>query len=127
MENTFWFLWSRGLFFSLICGHLITHFSNELIRYKYVKYKDPNQNNGIPGWLIGFIERTFFTILVSCDVSGTAVAMLVWTTLKVTPKIKYFQPSITYEKLMAIFASFLASLISMMCALIGGLLITPIF
>lgn len=69
MENTFWFLWSRGLFFSLICGHLITHFSNELIRYKYVKYKDPNERNGIPGWLIGFIERTFFTILVSCDVS----------------------------------------------------------
>ena len=127
MENTFCFLWSRGLFFSLICGHLITYFSNELIRYKYVKYKDPNERNGIPGWLIGFIERTFFTMLVSFEVSGTAVAMLVWTTLKVTPKIEYFHHRISYEKLMAIFASFLVSLISMMCALIGGLLITPVF
>ena len=126
MENTFWFLWSRGLFFSLVCGYFITYFSIELIRYKYVTYKDPNHKIGIPGWLIGFIERAFFTILVSCEVSGTAVAMLVWTALKVTPKITYFR-CITYEKEMAIFASFLGSLISMMCALIGGLLITPIF
>jgi hypothetical protein len=126
MENTFWFLWSRGLFFSLVCGYFITYFSIELIRYKYVTYQDPNHKIGIPGWLIGFIERAFFTILVSCEVSGTAVAMLVWTALKVTPKITYFR-CITYEKEMAIFASFLGSLISMMCALIGGLLIAPIF
>jgi len=127
MEQSIYFILARGLFFSLICGHFITNISLELIRLKWAPYKDEYHNIGIPAEVIGLIERLFFTILVASNVNGTAIAMIAWITLKITPKLHYFKgpkgESISHEKLMAIFATFLAGMISMLCATIGGLMI----
>ena len=66
----------------------------------------------------------FFTVVIAFDVSGAAIAMIGWTALKATARKERHGehagedvPLIRLE-----FASIVAGLVSMLAALIGGLL-----
>ena len=76
----------------------------------------------IPAWLIGTIERIFFTILVAFNVSATAAAMMAWITIKMVSdwhRIK--ERNEIFIRSMA-FSSLLGNIISMFFALVGGLI-----
>ncbi len=75
MDLIFW-RWFVGLGISLVLSHFIIDWGLESLRL-YVTGKptlvgDP----GAPAWLVGFIERLFFTLVIAFNVSGGAVAMI---------------------------------------------------
>lgn len=77
----------------------------------------------IPSWLVGLVERTFFTILVAFNVSATAVAMIAWVTVKMLYSwdIAWSERgNITVRSL--VLSALLGNLVSMLFALIGGLI-----
>lgn len=77
----------------------------------------------IPSWLVGLIERTFFTILVAFNVSATAVAMIAWVTVKMLYSwdiVWRERENITVRSL--VLSALLGNLVSMLFALIGGLI-----
>jgi len=123
------YIWVFGIGFTLGGGHYITDYLLHMIREKYVDYEDPDLGKtAIPEWLIGIIERLFFTILVAFNVSGTAIAMLGWITLKMTTNLHYLKADekgkeVPLGKRMMMFSGLLGGMISMFCALIGGLMI----
>jgi hypothetical protein len=71
---------------------------------------------GVPAWITGIIERLFFTVAVGLDISGTAIAMIGWITVKMFTDLN--RPGKPFSA--AATVSLLASLVSMLFALIGG-------
>jgi hypothetical protein len=77
----------------------------------------------IPSWLVGLIERTFFTVLVAFNVSATPVAMIAWVTVKMLYSwdiVWRERENITVRSL--VLSALLGNLLSMLFALIGGLI-----
>jgi hypothetical protein len=77
----------------------------------------------IDNWLVGLIERPFFTVLVASEVSGTAVAILGWIALKMV----FDWGVISWKEgdrlaRSYLFTALLGNLSSMFFALIGGLI-----
>ena len=80
----------------------------------------------VPAWLIGVVERTFFTLAVAYDISGSAVGMVAWITVKMVSswnrpdrKAPSDDPETAVQLSMA---ALLASLVSMIFATAGGLI-----
>ncbi len=87
------------------------------------KYDEFTAAPDVPSWLIGLIERTFFTILVAFNVSATAVAMIAWVAVKMVYNwdiVWRGRENITVRSLA--FSALLGNLSSMLFALIGGLI-----
>lgn len=77
----------------------------------------------VPSWLVGLIERTFFTILVAFNMSATSVAMVGWVTVKMLYNWNILlreREDITIRSLA--FSALLGNVVSMLFALIGGLI-----
>jgi hypothetical protein len=140
--------WIFGLFVSLFVGHVLTAFSLVHLR-KYLEQRedewnefakdqkflfyfgidfyppiDPSERQ-VPPLIAGSAERLFFTLIVAFNVSGAAVAMVGWITLKLLASRPYREkraeeegaPPLAFE-----FAGLLGNLLSMFFALIGGLI-----
>ena len=80
-----------------------------------------------PAWLTGLVERLFFTIIVAVDLSGIAIAMLAWLGLKLAINWNRLGIDLGVEHSEILRARFgfsaaLAGLVSMIFALIGGLI-----
>jgi hypothetical protein len=128
------FRWFFGLgIFALGLGWLFIYFFLEIVhihikarageRGEQKTYDDIVKPLDVPSWLVGLLERTFFTVLVASDVSATALAILAWVTLKMAFgwNIVWRQrQSITVRSLAV--SALLANLFSMLFALIGGLI-----
>ena len=140
--------WIFGLFVSLFIGHVVTAFSlvclrkhleqredewNEFTRdQKFLFYFgidfyppiDPSERQ-VPPLIAGTAERLFFTFIVAFNVSGAAIAMVGWITLKLITSRPYREkraeeegaPPLAFE-----FAGLLGNLSSMFFALVGGLI-----
>jgi len=127
--------WAFGLFVSLAIGQWITKESLVRIRKKIKekakeinKIKDEDFDNffGKPYFcpsITGYIERLFFTILVGFDVSGTATAMMVWAGSKMAADwlIVIRKEEVQWKRQVA-FTGLLGTMISLLFALIGGLI-----
>ena len=126
--------WFFGLgIFALGLGWLCTWLFLKGIR-SYIETKATKRNEteifnemiaplDVPSWFIGLTERTFFVILVAFELSAVAVAMIVWLTVKMLYNGNIFsddKKNITVRSLA--FSALLANLISMLFALIGGLI-----
>jgi hypothetical protein len=113
-------VWAVGLIVSLLGGHFVTGWFVDRLRDKYSieipsDVKDAEkQKKGIPAKLTGPVERFFFTILVAYDVSGTAIAMIGWITVKMYQKLN------KNENKSYAFSRLLGGLVSMLFALICG-------
>ena len=128
------FRWFFGLgVFALGLGWLSIYFFLEIVhihikakadeRGEQKVYDDVIKPLDVPSWLVGLMERTFFTVLVASNVSATALAILAWVTLKMAFSWKIVwgeRESITVRSLA--FSALLANLFSMLFALIGGLI-----
>jgi len=115
------FAWGLGLAFALGAGHITRIFKAELQKKCNIKEPPksllgPVEEKFIPGWLTGLIERLFFTILVASNISGTGTAMVGWITVKMFQKWHGEHKNYSLLRL-------LSGMVSMLFALIGGLLI----
>jgi len=87
---------------------------------------DVSEKN-VPAWVTGPVERLFFTTVIVYEVSGAAIAMVAWITLKMLSSRKYREEraksvgigsALPFE-----YAGLLGNLSSMFFALVGGLII----
>ena len=126
--------WFFGLgIFALGIGWLSTFLLLNVLR-SYIKTKAAERKElevydefmtaaDIPSWLIGLGERTFFAILVAFNVSATAVAMIVWVAVKMLYDWNILwrqRENITIRSLAL--SGLLGNIVSMLFALIGGLI-----
>ena len=131
MDEKIFSIWLIGLVIvSLGIGQAVSFYSVMWVRKgKWVNFDDPDKDrkDRIPGWFVGSLERLFFTILVAFNISGTAVAMMLWITLKMTRNLDLLKTRDNKEddlgRRMFVFSGLLGSMISMLFAVIGGLII----
>ena len=133
-EIIFW--WILGFAISMGLGQLLTRkflfkIRNDLIRFLTHDSEDKEleetalklknkETLGSLDWMVGFVERGLFTLIIAFDISGGAVAMMSWVLVKmVTNWNKFQKPELIYRG-WAI-CSLMGSLVSMFFALIGGL------
>jgi hypothetical protein len=112
--------WIVGLVVALLVGGLVTGWFLGGLR-SYLKIAKPSGRD-VPNWLIGLSERLFFTVVVAYNISGAAVAMMVWIVLKIVPNWELYVRHGPSNKPL-VWSSILASLCSMFFALLGGLII----
>jgi MFS family permease len=132
--------WTVALLFSLLIGHLATDLFVKFLR-KTKKDVDPEQEKqfrcfverqkskiifAVPSWLMGILERSFFTLLVGADVNGAGVAMMTWLAVKMASnwhKISSRRAEARNYGLTAL----AGGMYSMVFALIGGLIYRDFF
>jgi len=142
--------WVFGLFVSLFVGHVLTSFSLVHLR-KYLEQREDefkefsrdekflfylgidfypplpeSSERQVPLLITGSAERLFFTFIVAFDVSGAAIAMVAWITLKMLASRRYrvqrAEEEGTTTPLAFEFSGLLGNLSSMFFALVGGLI-----
>ena len=111
--------WSVGLVgVAVLLGHFATRWFVNILNRKVSTKKGPWDE--IPSWLrktlIGVVERTFFTVAIAVDLSGTAIAMIGWTALKGTLYWASYKATHPANVLIAV----MGSLISLLFAIIGA-------
>jgi hypothetical protein len=127
--------WAFGLGFSLLLG-LLTGPLLDLIRGRLLQKarkkgeviddKDARlylESLYLSSKLLGSIERLFFTTLVAFNVSGTATAMIAWIAIKMATDWQRILPrgAKLWVRSLA-FSALLGNMISLLFALIGGLI-----
>jgi len=121
--------WLIGLFVSLVIGGLVTwQFLERLRKWMGVTKEDADPaTKGVPGWLLGLLERLFFTLVIAFNVSGAAVAMMGWLTLKMA--VNWNRPHAgdtddikRTRRIRFAMSALLTGLVAMGFALIGGLI-----
>lgn len=112
--------WIVGLFVALAVGGVVTGWFLSGLR-SYLNIARPSGRD-VPNWLIGLSERLFFAVIIAFNISGAAVAMMVWIVLKIIPNWELQIKHGTANKPLT-WSSILASLCSMLFALLGGLII----
>jgi hypothetical protein len=152
MENLL--RWSIGFLVSLVIAHFATkNFLGALNSHlgyneQWVRSNIDFNQPRIPAWLMGTLERLFFTILVAFDVSAVSAGIMGWLAIKMgtnwnrinprrqkdswipsagsttTPEEHQQQQTAQQEAMLRMYAlaSLLGSLVSMLFALIGGLI-----
>ena len=122
-----------GLGISLGLGCLITSMAHEYLHHQIRKRFAPDDGSetrttdadaslfGSHLPLTGTIERAVFTLLVAYNVSGTAVAMIVWLGLKTA--IGWDEQLKTPPGRLHTFHRLFTGLVSLLFALMGGLFI----
>jgi hypothetical protein len=132
--------WVIGLGFALGVGHLVTKTFLDKLR-AYLQYDMSGMNlaeREVPAWLMGILERLFFTVLITFNISAAAAAVMGWLAIKMATdwnriRIIYGDPTsgavprslkAKDEAKLRVFAvsGLLGSLLSMFFALVGGLI-----
>jgi hypothetical protein len=124
-----------GLFFSLVIGEWVTTKFLTWIRGKVKEnarqidniendeFESFSGNEYFPPRITGTLERLFFAVLVGFDVSGTAIAMILWVALKMTAEwLSVIQEQREAWKLQTVFSALLGNVVSLLFALVGGLI-----
>jgi hypothetical protein len=129
-------LWILGSVVALVLGHVWTVTALRLIRnYVYVQTLKRQEQIGaiyidslaLPGWTVGTIERVFFGALVAFDIPATAAGMVTWILIKMATDWHRILGSgqqnkdPMYGPRSLAFGSLLGSMISLLFALIGGM------
>lgn len=122
--------WAIGLIVAIGLGALVpSQFLKYLRAYLGLGRKKTTATPGVkvvPAWLTGVVERLFFTLLVAFNISATAVSMIGWITVKMVtnwnarklnPAAEDQQEAINWA-----FSALLTGLVSMLFALLGGLI-----
>ena len=132
--------WALGLFFSVFLGHLVCAIFLVWLRkwqledpakidlktylgfktYPEVKNSD-NAYKTIPVWIIGPLERLFFTFAIAFGFNSIPVAMMAWITVKMGANWLLRIPLNKREHPMAM-SALVGSILSMSFALFGGLI-----
>jgi len=116
--------WAIGLAFSLVVGHIITWLFVKCLR-RWLRAPEPQPrlspgSRGIPAWLTGVVERSFFTVLVGLQVAGVPTAMMAWLAVKLATNWNHPDWQKTRDLRTYAFSALLGGLVSMLFAFIGG-------
>lgn len=115
--------WITGLVVALVFGAVITWgFLAALRWYVYGKrpiYQNEANQKPVPAWLVGTMERLFFTGIIAFEVTAAAVAMVAWLALKMATDWNRINAPYTPSEALT---GLLGGLVSMLFALIGGLI-----
>jgi hypothetical protein len=117
--------WTIGLFFSLVVGSVVTWLFLKVLRC-WLGASEPKPrlsagSKGVPPWLTGMVERCFFTLLVALDVSGVPTAMVGWLAVKLATNWNHPDWKDKLDTRTYAFSALLGGLVSMLFALVGGL------
>ena len=119
------FRWASGMTVSVIVGGVTTWAFLAGLR-KYQRLGKDSESNGdsrpVPPWLTGAMERTFFSVIVALNISGAAVAMIGWLTLKMVTNWNRSGGSRDVKQVRLAFSALLAGLVSMLFAVVGGVI-----
>ena len=117
--------WIIGFAISLGVGLVIVGLAHKW-SHSYLGVQRP-KGNAVAPWLLGLVERFFFTLVVAFDVTGAAVGMMAWLAVKMganwgrvigDPTDQVGQMLRARQAIGAL----LLGLLSMTFALIGGLI-----
>lgn len=119
--------WGVGFAFAVGVGFLgVRRFLRQL--RKYIGYNPPDvapDTPGVPDWLVGVMERSFFTVAVGMNIQGYLIAMGAWLALKMASNwhLQYVEddPAERARKIRYGMTALVAGLLSMAFALAGGL------
>lgn len=120
---------ATGFALSLLGGAVMAHAVLYALR-KWLRLPSENELHGgqyrrVPSWVTGVVERLFFTTAVAYDLSGAAVAMIGWITLKLAINwnraFRSDQDQHSPPRVQRAFAAMLAGMASMWLAVLGGL------
>ncbi len=114
--------WSTGMFVSLAIGQLVTGLFLKSVRNHYKIELGSSTSPGIPAYVIGLVERLFFTIIVAFNISATAIAMIGWLTVKMVSNWNRTGGSSSADFAPAALSALLGGMVSMLFALLGGLI-----
>lgn len=126
-----WTLIWIGVATSLVGGAIGCSLFDKLVRRWLGAPKPEAPRRRMPAWLTGMIERIFFTILVTFDVSGYPIAMIVWLVAKMaatwtgrgTPRDDSEEEvKRAHDYRISSSITLMNGLVSMIFALIGGLI-----
>ena len=114
-----------GLTLSLVGGYVVVRGVLWALRKYQGLAEKPERSAGeprrVPPWLTGVMERLFFTVVVAFDISGAAIAMIGWITLKLATN--WNRPGTQSQERWSAwaFSALIGGLVSMLFALLGGL------
>ena len=119
-----------GFAFSLGLGYVVVSLFLKCLRqYMKVEPKPGSdlRTKGVPSGLMGLVERLFFTIVIAFDISGASVAMIAWLGAKLASNwnLRAREAHDEEDRLIAVqfsVSAAVAGLLSMMFALLGGLI-----
>jgi len=124
-----------GLFFSLVIGEWVTTKFLNWIKGKIREnarridnieddeFESFSSNEYFSPRITGTLERLFFAVLVGFDVSGTAIAMILWVAVKMTTEwFTVIQEQKEAWKGQIAFSALLGNVVSLLFALAGGLI-----
>jgi hypothetical protein len=117
--------WTIGLLFSLVVGDIITRLFLKVLRRWLGTSPKPRlsrDSKEVPPWLTGAVERLFFTVLIGFETSGAPTAMIGWLALKLATNWNYPDWKEKPDARTFAFSALLGGLISMLFALLGGLM-----
>ena len=116
--------WIAGLLVAIVVGHIVTGIFLYTVRGVLgfgSKPKDKTTKR-VPPWLTGCVERLVFAVFVGLDISGTAPAMIGWLAIKMaTNWNRKDMETVTASRPFS-FSALLAGLISMLFAVLGGMI-----
>lgn len=118
-------LWGMGLAIALVFGQLFTWIFFKILR-NWMGTPDkspPALTKRVPPWLTGTIERLFFTTLVGANIDGFPTAMMAWLALKLASNWNHSDVEGHPDARAFAISALLAGIVSMLCALLGGLII----
>jgi hypothetical protein len=107
-----------GLSISLILGHFAVSLVLEWLRRDLGK-EAALPGEELPAWIVGTVERIFFTLALAGGLPGVSVAMMLWIATKMAAtwgNRSQERPDIETLRSIAL----LGSVVSMTFALIGG-------
>jgi hypothetical protein len=117
--------WTLGLLFSLLGGAIASWAFLKSVRSWLGVPPKPRLSPGnkeIPPWLTGVVERSFFTVLVGLDLAGIPTAMVGWLALKLATNWNHPDWKDKPDARTFALSALLGGLVSMLFALVGGLL-----
>ena len=114
-----WFLVLMGIFVAFVPAHWVVPDVLEWLR-EDVSFDHPDDDDGVPGSVVGWFERTFFTLAILASVSGAITGMVLWMGVKMAAHWDTRTESgVEAMRITAL----LGNLLSLFFALAGGLLI----
>jgi len=114
--------WLFGLSVSIVLGGVVAWIFLSLLRRYLGISKEKTSDKRVPPWLTGATERLFFTCVIAFQLGGAAIAMIGWLTLKMVTNWNRPSPN-SADKTTGALSALLTGLVSMMFAMIGGLIV----
>lgn len=112
--------WTIAILFSLFVGGGVAGLYVNFM-YSLLKVEKPKVDSiRFPPWLLGAVERLFFTVLVGLNVSGTAPTIIAWLALKLA--INWNNPAWgeTPARITIAFIALTGGVVSLVFAVVAG-------